>query len=223
MPAERSDNSKVERRLAAVLSADVSGYSALMGADEEATVRDLKAHQNVILPMIKEHGGRVIDTPGDGIMAEFGSVVKAVACAAAIQKTMAERNASVEQTRRMHYRIGINLGDVICDDTQIYGDGINIAARLESIAQPGGICVSSKVFDEVRGKVDVSFKDIGERVLKNISQPIRIYQVELRSEQPYAPQAVAPEKPSIAVLPFNCLSDDRTLELIADGLAEDVI
>jgi class 3 adenylate cyclase len=138
--------------LAAILAADVAGYSALMGSDEEATFRDLKAHQSVILPMIKEQGGRIIDTAGDGVVAEFPSVVKAVLCAVAVQKRMAERNSSIEQARRMHFRMGINLGDVICDDTRIYGDGINIAARLESIAPPGGICVSSKVFEEVQGK-----------------------------------------------------------------------
>jgi adenylate cyclase len=227
MPTDGTQNAKIERRLAAVLAADIAGYSALMGANEEATVRDLKAHQSVILPMIKEHGGRVIDTAGDGVLAEFASIVKAVVCAVAVQETMAERNASIEQARRMHFRMGINLGDVICDETRIYGDGINIAARLESIARPGGICVSSKVFDEVHGKVDIHFKDIGERILKNISQPVRIYQVEPRSELQVFPKKPAlpssSEKPSIAVLPFNSLSEDRSLELIADGLVEDVI
>jgi Adenylate and Guanylate cyclase catalytic domain len=137
-------NPKVSRKLAAILAADIAGYSALMGADEGATVRGLKAQQAVILPMIGEHGGRVIDTAGDGILAEFGSVVNPVECAIAIQKTMTERNAQVEEPRRMQFRIGVNHGDVIYDETRVYGDGVNVAARLESIAAPGGICVSGK-------------------------------------------------------------------------------
>src|SRR5262249_227402 len=128
-------SSKGSRRLAAILAADIAGYSALMGADEESTVRDLKAHQAVVLPMIGDHGGRVIDTAGDGILAEFGSVVNAVECAIAVQKTMAERNANVEEPRRMHFRIGVNQGDVIYDETRVYGDGVNVSARLEGIAE----------------------------------------------------------------------------------------
>jgi class 3 adenylate cyclase len=150
-----------QRRLAAILAADIAGYSALMGADEEATVRDLKAHQAVILPMIAEHGGRVIDTAGDGILAEFGSIINAVKCAISIQRTMLERNTDIDLTRRMQFRIGVNLGDVIYDEARIYGDGINVAARLESIADPGGICISDKVHQEMRGKIDVSYRDLG--------------------------------------------------------------
>src|SRR5262245_9110004 len=143
---------KVSRKLAAILAADIAGYSALMGADEGATVRDLKGHQAAILPMIGDHGGRIIDTAGDGILAEFGSVVNAVECAIAIQKTMAERNANVDEPRRMRLRIGVNQGDIIHDETRVYGDGVNVAARLESIAEPGGICISGKVYDEITGK-----------------------------------------------------------------------
>ncbi len=150
---------RVERKLAAVLAADIAGYSGLMGADEEATVRDLKTHQSVILPMIASFSGRVIDTAGDGILAEFASVLNAVNCAVAIQKTMAERNASVDPARRMQFRIGVNQGDVICDDTRIYGDGINVAARLESIAEAGGICLSGKVYEEIEGKIDIACED----------------------------------------------------------------
>ena len=139
MPTDGTGNPKVERRLAAILAADIASYSALMGADEARTVRDLKAHQSVVLPMIAEHGGRIIDTAGDGILAEFGSVVNAVECAVTLQKTMAERNSTIEATRQMQFRIGINLGDVIHDEARVYGDGVNIAARLEGIAQPGGI------------------------------------------------------------------------------------
>ena len=136
------------RRLAAILAADIAGYSALMGADEARTVTDLKGHQAVILPMVGKFGGRIIDTAGDGILAEFASIVNAVECAVAIQKKMTERNADVEPQRRMQFRMGINLGDVIYDDDRIFGDGINVAARLESIAEPGGICISGKVHDE---------------------------------------------------------------------------
>src|SRR5947209_5451941 len=171
-----------QRRLAAILAADIAGYSALMGADEARTVRDLKGHQAVVLPMITQFSGRIMDTAGDGILAEFGSVVNAVECAVAIQETMAKRNADIEADRQMQYRIGINLGDVVYDETRIYGDGINVAARLESIAEPGGICISSKVYEDVRGKVRLVYQDIGEQQLKNISQPVRAYRVRTAVE-----------------------------------------
>ena len=164
-----------QRRLAAILAADIAGYSALMGSDEEATVRDLKGHQAVVLPMIETHAGRVIDTAGDGILAEFASVLNAVKCAIAIQRVMADRNVAIDPSRRMQFRIGINLGDVIFDEKRIYGDGINVAARLESIAEPGNICISDKVYREVRGKIDVAVRDLGPKVLKNIEEPIRVY------------------------------------------------
>jgi adenylate cyclase len=169
----------IQRRLAAILAADIAGYSRLMHEDEPATVRDLKAHQSVILPLIGRHGGRIIDTAGDGIMAEFPSVIGATECAVEIQTVMAERNEGVPESRRMRFRIGINLGDVIHDETRIYGDGINIAARLEALAQPGGVLVSSTVYDQVRGKLPFSFEDVGERQVKNIEQPVRMYQVHI--------------------------------------------
>src|SRR5512132_924381 len=165
------ENSSIQRRLAAILAADIAGYSRLMHADEPATVRDLKAHQSVILPLIGRHGGRVIDTAGDGILAEFPSVIGATECAVEIQTVMAERAERVPESRRMLFRIGINLGDVI------YGDGINIAARLEALAEPGGVLVSSTVYDHVRGKLPITFADAGERQLKNIEQPVRTYRV----------------------------------------------
>src|SRR5262249_19096511 len=180
-------NSKASRRLAAILAADIAGYSQLMGADEEATVRDLKAHQAVILPMIGEHGGRIIDTAGDGLLAEFSSVVNGVECAVAIQKIMAERNIAIDSARRMLYRIGVNIGDVIHDDTRVYGDGVNIAARLESIAEPGGICLSAEAYAQVNRKLPLKFIDLGEHQLKNIAQPVRVYRVAV--EQCNAPQA----------------------------------
>src|SRR5882724_3902706 len=172
-----AEESLINRRLAAILAADIAGYSRLMHEDEAATVRDLKAHQSVILPLIGRHGGRIIDTAGDGILAEFPSVIAATECAVQIQTVMAERNEGVPEHRRMRFRIGINLGDVIHDDARIYGDGINIAARLETLAEPGGVLVSSTVYDHVRGKLPITFADAGERQLKNIEQPVRTYRV----------------------------------------------
>jgi class 3 adenylate cyclase/pimeloyl-ACP methyl ester carboxylesterase len=167
--------SSVNRRLAAILAADIAGYSRLMGEDEAATVRDLKAHQAVVLPLVGRHGGRVIDTAGDGIFAEFPSAIGAMECAIEIQAVMAARNADVPEPRRMRFRIGINLGDVIHDENRIYGDGINIAARLESIAEPGGICLSRQVFDQVGRAVKAEFQPLGPRSLKNIAQPVDVW------------------------------------------------
>jgi TolB-like protein/class 3 adenylate cyclase len=210
------------RRLAAILAADIAGYSALMGADEARTVRDLKGHQSAILPMISEVGGRVIDTAGDGILAEFPSVVTAVNCAVAIQRKMTERNANIDPARLMQFRIGIDLGDVIYDENRIFGDGINVAARLEAIAEAGGICVSSKVYEEVRGKTNFIYDDIGERQLKNIAQPVRVYHIRYGSA-PVNPAPPLPDKPSIAVLPFQNMSGDPEQEYFVDGMAEDII
>jgi class 3 adenylate cyclase len=179
MPPDPTGDTKVQRKLAAILIADIAGYSALMGANEEATVRDLKAHQAVILPMIGGHRGRVIDTAGDGILAEFPSVLGAVKCALMIQQTMAARNAPIDPGRRMQFRIGINQGDVVVEDARVYGDGVNIAARLESLAEPGGICISGKVYDEISGKVDLICKDGGPQRLKNIEDLVRVYHVVL--------------------------------------------
>jgi class 3 adenylate cyclase len=169
----------IQRRLAAILAADIAGYSRLMHEDEAATVRDLKAHQSLILPLVGRHGGRIIDTAGDGIMAEFPSVIGATECAVEIQTVMAERNVGVPDSRRMLFRIGINMGDVIHDETRIYGDGINIAARLEALADPGGVLVSNTVYDQIRGKLPFTFEDMGERQVKNIEQPVRIYQLHI--------------------------------------------
>jgi len=174
-----SEDPSIGRRLAAILAADIAGYSRLMHEDEAATVRDLKAHQAAILPLVGRHGGRIIDTAGDGILAEFPSVIGATECAVEIQIVMAERNERVPEPRRMLFRMGIDLGDVIHDDVRIYGDGINIAARLEALAEPGGILVSSTVRDQVRGKLSFTFEDAGERQLKNIAQPVRAYRVHV--------------------------------------------
>ena len=197
------------RKLAAILAADIAGYSALMGADEEATVRDLKAHQSVVLPLVVKHEGRLIDTAGDGILAEFPSVLNAVNCALAIQRAMSQRNAVIDMTRRMQFRIGINQGDVVFDAERVYGDGVNVAARLEAIAEPGGICISGKVFDEVSHKLHVVCEDMGSQQLKNIARPVRVYRVvlgSLSSLQPGMLPPALPDKPSIAVLPFTTVS-----------------
>jgi len=174
-------DSSMKRRLAAILAADIAGYSRLMGADEAATVRDLKEHQAVVLPLIGRYGGRIIDTAGDGILAEFPSVIGATECAVEIQTVMATRNERVPEARRMLFRIGINLGDVIHDESRIYGDGINVAARLEGIAEPGGICISRQVFDQVGRTLKANFQALGPRTLKNIAHPVDVFAISSAS------------------------------------------
>jgi len=171
----------MERKLTAILSADVEGYSRLMGEDEEATIRTLTSYREVMTPLIRMHRGRVVDSPGDNLLAEFTSVVDAVQCAVVIQTTLRAENANLPQNRRMEFRIGINLGDVIVDGERIYGDGVNIAARLEALAEGGGICVSGTVFEQVKGKVSVSFEDLGLQQVKNIAESIRAYRAVLGS------------------------------------------
>jgi class 3 adenylate cyclase/TolB-like protein len=172
---------KVKRRLAAILAADIAGYSRLMGEDDVATVRDLKGHQAAVLPLMAEFGGRIIDTAGDGILAEFPSAVGAVECATKLQQVMVARNQDNPESRRMQFRVGINLGDVIHDETRIYGDGINVAARLENIAEPGGICISEDVYRQIRDKLTVPCRDLGEKELKNIAHPVHVYALDLGS------------------------------------------
>jgi adenylate cyclase len=173
------DEAQVERRLAAILVADIAGYSRLMAEDEAATVAALKGHQAVVLPMIAAHGGRIQDTAGDGILAEFRSVQQAVECAVALQRTMAERNAAVPPARQMRFRIGVNHGDVMFDGARVYGDGLNIAARIQALAEPGGICVTALVREEVGARTSLAFADLGEQRLKNIPRPVRVFRVRL--------------------------------------------
>src|SRR6516164_1692432 len=221
------------RRLAAILAADVAGYSRLMGADEEGTLAALKAIRRELAdPKIKEHHGRIVKTTGDGLLLEFASVVDAVRCAVEVQRELAERNADVPPDRRIELRMGINLGDIIKDGRDIYGDGVNVAARLEALAEPGGICVSRVVRDQVRDKLAFSFEDMGEQQVKNIARPIRVHRVLLSTEpgpsKPVVgtatgPSLALPDKPSIAVLPFQNMSGDAEQEYFADGMVEEII
>jgi adenylate cyclase len=215
---------RIERKLTAVLAADVAGYSRLMGADEAGTARVLREHRAALHPIVAQHGGRVVKTTGDGVLLEFPSIVTAVECALAFQDVMAARNAAVPSDRQMLFRIGVNLGDVLIDGEDILGDGVNIAARLESIADPGGICLSDDAYRQVQGKVSGQFIDGGEQQLKNIARPVRVYRVlPAGAPDKTTPTLAVPDKPSIAVLPFDNMS--RTSEDIyfADGIAEDII
>ena len=195
------------RRLAAILAADVAGYSRLIGADESSTLQALKAiRAELIDPTIASHNGRLVKTTGDGLLVEFGSVVDALNCASEVQAGMTERNATVPADKRIEFRIGINVGDIVVEDGDIFGDGVNIAARLEALAEPGGICVSARVQEDASGKLDLAFEDLGEQALKNIARPVRAYRVamERRAEAAKEPTLLAlPDKPSIAVLPFQ--------------------
>jgi len=214
------------RRLAAILAADVAGYSRLMGADEEGTLAALKAIRRELGdPKVKEHRGRIVKTTGDGLLIEFASVVDAVRCAVEVQRGMAERNAEVPEARRIEFRIGINLGDIIRDGRDIFGDGVNIAARLEALSEPGGICVSGIVHDQVRDKLDVAFEDMGERQVKNISRPVHVWRRRLGAKPviPASTPLPLPDKPSIAVLPFANMSGDPEQEYFADGMVEEII
>jgi len=217
------------RRLAAILAADVAGYSRLIGADEGGTLQALKAiRAELIDPKIATHNGRLVKTTGDGLLVEFGSVVDALRCATEVQAGMAERNANVPTPadKRIEFRIGINMGDIVVEDGDIFGDGVNVAARLEGLAEPGGICVSARVQEDAAGKLDLAFEDLGEQVLKNIVRPIRAYRIATGAAPATAvatPALPLPDKPSVAVLPFTNMSADPDQEFFADGIAEDVI
>ncbi|WGD56896.1 adenylate/guanylate cyclase domain-containing protein [Bradyrhizobium sp. CB1650] len=224
---------RVQRRLAAVLAADVAGYSHLMGRDEERTLADLKdARQVVIDPTVAAYGGRIVKTTGDGLLVEFASVVDAVRCALEVQSGMLKHNNDVPQHMRIEFRIGVHVGDIIIDDNDIFGDGVNIAARLEGVAKPGGVCISDDAQRQVRGKLEVVFDDIGEQTLKNIVEPMRAWRVRGVPDRGIAapkdrvqtdPILTLPDKPSIAVLPFQNMSRDAEQEYFADGIVEDII
>jgi len=217
------------RRLAAVVSADVAGYSRLMGRDESGTMAALKAlRQDVIDPAIASHGGRIVKTTGDGLLLEFPSVVNAVRCSVEVQTAMADRAAGIAEDRRVAFRVGINLGDIIVEGDDIFGDGVNVAARLQEIAPPGGICISSRVHDDVRDRLDTAFDDGGTQTLKNIARPVQVWRWQpgatVSAKPADAPTALPlPDKPSIAVLPFQNMSGDAEQDYFADGITEDII
>jgi TolB-like protein/Flp pilus assembly protein TadD len=212
---------RVGRRLAAIVAADVAGYSRLMGLDEVGTARTLREHRKITDAVVAEHGGRLVKTTGDGVLLEFPSVVDAVECAVAVQAVMVQRNDGIPQERRMLFRIGINLGDILIEGDDILGDGVNVAARLEGIAEPGGICISSSAYEQVRGKVPVDFTDLGEQTLKNIARPIRAYAVgpSENARQTDPPPSSAPHL-SIVVLPFVNIGGDPEQEYFVDGVTE---
>jgi adenylate cyclase len=221
------------RRLAAILAADVAGYSRLMGVDEEGTHERLKSHRRELVdPKIREHQGRMVKTTGDGLLVEFPSVVDAMRCAAEVQRGMIDRESAATEERQIRFRIGVNLGDIIAEGGDIFGDGVNVAARLEALAEPGGICISRTVRDQIRDKLAYQFEDLGEQSVKNIARPVRVYALRpeaiadlpaARAPPPTAiPQPAIAPRLSIVVLPFTNLSDDREQQYFADGITEDV-
>src|SRR5499427_5777594 len=222
---------RVQRRLAAILCADVVGYSRLMGADEERTLTVLKGHRRELIdPMIDQHRGRIFKTTGDGMLIEFASVVDAVRCAVVVQKGMEDRNTNLPERERIRFRIGINIGDVMVDEGDMFGDGVNVAARIEALAAPGEICVSYSVREQVGEKLPVRFADLGEHMVKNITRPVRVYRVD-KGAEPYTgvPEAQTQDalgladRPSLAVMPFANMSGDPEQEYFVDGIVEDII
>jgi adenylate cyclase len=215
---------RVERRLTAILCADVVGYSRLMGADEEGTHAALKAlRRELVDPALAEHQGRIVKTTGDGLLVEFASVVDAVRCAVVTQGEVARRNTDLAEDRRIRFRIGINLGDIIIDAGDIFGDGVNVAARLQAMAEPGGICISRAVREQVGEKLDLDYADLGEHKVKNIARPVHVFRVGTVARQDEKTALALPDKASIAVLPFNNMSGDAEQDYFADGMVEDII
>jgi TolB-like protein/class 3 adenylate cyclase len=216
---------RVERKLAAILAADVAGFSRLVGIDEEGTLAALKAVRRTLIdPKIDEYRGRIVKTTGDGLLVEFASVVDALRCAVDVQRRMYDRNADTPDDKRIEFRIGLNVGDVVIDAGDIHGDGVNIAARLEAISEPGGICVSLAARDQVGDRLEVVFEDAGEQQLKNIARPVRVYRVRLDRDDSRVPHALGiGDKPSVAVLPFQNMSGDPGQQYFSDGITEDII
>src|ERR1700736_3298787 len=226
---------RVERRLAAILAVDVAGYSRLMGEDEEGTLAALRTVRRELGdPKIAEHRGRIVKTTGDGLLVEFASVVDAVRCAVEVQREMIARNAAAPAERRIKFRMGINVGDIIIEDGDIFGDGVNIAARLEALAEPGGICLSATAHEQVRDRLDITFDDLGEQQVKNIARPVRVYRIEsgrlasgppaggTRAVQSTATALPLPDKPSLAVLPFQNMTGEAEQEYFVDGMVEEI-
>jgi len=216
------------RRLAAILAADVAGYSRLLRADEGGTLNQLRSIRvDIIEPTIARYRGRIVKTTGDGFLVEFASVVDALRCATEVQSAIAEGNSEIAAEKRIEFRIGIHQGDIVVEDGDIFGDGVNVAARLEGIADPGGICVSARVQEDAAGKLDLTFEDMGEQQLKNIARQVRVYRVRdaaFKSPLALAPSALPlPDKPPIAVLPFQNMSGDPEQEYFADGMVEEII
>src|SRR6185503_14977600 len=214
---------RVQRKLAAILSADAAGYSRLMSEDEIGTVRTLAACRELVTDIVVRHDGRIVDMPGDNILAEFPSAVSAVEAAGAMQAQLGVCHCELPENRRLVFRIGVNLGDVVHEQGRIYGDGVNVAARLEALAEPGGICVSGKVYEEVRRKLDLAFEDLGEHQLKNIVYPVRVYRLHAGAAAAAESAPAGPAKPAIIVLPFSNMSGDPEQEFFADGLTEDIL
>ena len=221
--------SPVDRRLAAILAADIAGYSRLMAEDEEATLRTLGAYRTAISDLVAEHGGRIFGTAGDSVIVEFASAVNSVRAGVAIQRALERRNADLPKGRRMEFRIGINLGDVVAEGDDLLGDGVNVAARLQEVANPAGICISSSVQEQIEGKLQFPLTPLGERSLKNIPRPVSVYRVDWDVDAPTTKDALSggpltlPDKPSIAVLPFQNMSGDAEQDYFADGMVEEII